>query len=96
MPKEQRDIHLKVGGTVVLKTGFMSKTVLVYGGKPDKDTFTLVVSYTTGNNSLAYNLYYPSGRRSLELSNRLLEILSITPDELRLNILDKPRTETFP
>ncbi len=39
MPKEQCDIHLKVGGTVVLKTGFMSKTVLVYGGKPDKDTF---------------------------------------------------------
>lgn len=96
MPKEKRDIILKVGETVVLKSGVMSKTVLIFGGKPDRDSFTLVISYTIGNNSLAYNLYYPSSRRSLELSGRLLEVLSITPDELRLNILELPKKASFP
>ena len=96
MQKEQRDIHLKVGEAVALKKGFMSKEALVFGGKPDRDTFTLVVSFTMGNNSWAYNLFYPSSRRSLELRGRLLEILSVTPDELRLNVLEIPEYAGHP
>ncbi|MGB2905511.1 MAG: hypothetical protein WBB73_00320 [Candidatus Aminicenantaceae bacterium] len=37
---------------------------------------------------LTYSLYYPANRRSVVLAKRQLEIMSLTPDELRLNILD--------
>jgi len=88
MAKEHRDITLKVGGPFTLRSGFATKTVLLYGGMPDRETYSLIVSNTSGYNSQAYNLYYPSSRRSLEVGRRLLEILSLTPDEIRLNILN--------
>lgn len=92
MPKEHRDRILKVGDTVTLRSGFATKTTLVFGGMPDRETYTLIIGYTNGYNSLAYNLYYPVSRRSVVLSKRQLEILSITPDELRLNIRDLNRS----
>ena len=88
MPKEYRDITLKVGESVTLRTGFATKAALIYGGMPNKETYALVFAFTNGYNSLAYNLYYPANRRSAVLSKRQLEILAISPDELRLNILD--------
>ena len=90
MPKEYKDLILKVGTPVTLRSGFATKTTLVFGGMPDRETYTLIIGYTNGYNSLAYNLYYPYSRRSVVLSKRQLEILSVTPDELRLNILDIP------
>ena len=88
MTKEHRDLSLKVGGQVTLRSGFASKTVLLYGGMPNRETYTLIVCGTSGYNSQAYNLFYPSSRRSLEVDKRMLEILSVTPDEIRLNILN--------
>jgi hypothetical protein len=88
MKKEYRDITLKVGESVTLRTGFATKAVLIYGGMLDRETYSLVFAYTNGYNSLAYNLYYPASRRSVVLSKRRLEILAVSPDELRLNILD--------
>ena len=91
MVKEYHDITLKVGGEVILRSGFASKTALIYGGMPSRETYSLIVSNTSGYNSQAYNLYYPSSRRSLEIGKRFLEILSVTPDEIRINILNLKR-----
>jgi hypothetical protein len=91
MAKELRDVILKVGDPVTLKAGFATKTVLIYGGMPAKDLYSLVITSTSGYNSMAYNLYYPSSRRNVAAGKRLLEILAVTPDQLRLNVLDPPR-----
>jgi hypothetical protein len=90
VPKEKRDVTLKVGEQVTLRSGFATKSAIVYGGMPDRETYSLVFGYTNGYNSMAYNLYYPSSRRGVVLAKRQLEILSVSPDELRLNILDPP------
>jgi hypothetical protein len=88
MTKEHRDITLKVGGQVTLRSGFATKIILHYGGMPDRETYSLIVSNTSGYNSQAYNLFFPSSRRSLEVGKRRLEILSVTPDEICLHILN--------
>jgi len=88
---EQRDIVVKIGESATLKTSFMSKTLIFYTGMPNRETFSLAVNFTSGNAASAYNLFYPKSRRTIEIGKSLLEILLVTPDEMRLNILPKPK-----
>lgn len=89
--KDTRDIVLKVGESASLKSGFMTKIKLLFTGMPDKDTFSLAVNTTSGHASHAYNLFFPKNRRNLVLENRSIEVLMVTPDEIRLNILLRPK-----
>jgi hypothetical protein len=93
--REQKDVTLKIGDSATLKTSFMSKTLIFYTGMPNRETFSLAVSFTSGHASHAYNLFYPKSRRAVEIGKSLLEILLVTPDEMRLNILAKPNYPTM-
>ena len=88
--REQKDVTLKIGESATLKTGFGSKTLVFYTGMPNRETFSLAVNSTVGYASHAYSLFYPKSRRTVEIGKSLLEILLVTPDEMRLNILAKP------
>ena len=89
---EKRDLSLKVGEGTTLKASFMSKTVLLYTGMPNRETFSVAVTFTSGHASHAYTLFYPKSRRRLEIRNSLIEVLTVTPDEMRVNVLVKPKS----
>ena len=78
------EYNLKIGESVVIKRGFITKVSLDYAGMPNDSVYSLVVTCSAGHNSMAYNLYIPMNQQRLELSNVNLTISSISPTEIRL------------
>jgi hypothetical protein len=75
--------NLKIGESVLLKRGFMTKVTLIYAGTPNDKVYSLVVSRSAGHNSLAYNLYIPIDQRQVEISDVKLTIEHVSPNEIR-------------
>ena len=75
---------LKVGESVVIRRGFITKVSLIYAGMPNDRVYSLVVTSSAGHNSMAHNLYIPLDQQRLELSNVNLTVSSVSPTEIRL------------
>lgn len=80
----KKEILLKVGEDFTVKRGLLTKITLVYAGMPNKETYSLAVTYTSGYNSLGNNLFYPLSRRRIRIAKKDFEIIRITPDEIGL------------
>jgi hypothetical protein len=75
---------LRLSQTVKVRPGvFRSQISIVYAGMIDENTFSIAVIWSYGNNSMAYNLFFPRHQRELEIPKGKIEIISITKDELR-------------
>ena len=75
---------LKIGGSVPIKRGLMTKHTLTYAGMPNENVYSLVVTCSSGHNSLAYNLYIPKDQHELELADVRITVLNVSPHEVRL------------
>jgi len=82
---EMKEFILKVGESAKIKTKLMGDSRIVYAGMPNKDTYSIVVSHTSGHNSSAYNLYFPIIQRTIEIEKRSLDVYEVLPDRIRLN-----------
>ena len=74
---------LKVGEAAKIKRGFITTNVVVYGGMPNDDVYSIVVNWTSGNASAAYNLYYSRSQREFELLGGRVTVLDISSAEIR-------------
>jgi hypothetical protein len=81
---------LKVGEAMKLKSTFMSSTGFLYSGLPNRETFSIVVTCTRGNNSMAYNLFFPLSQRQIDVGGKKIDLYHITPHEIRLAIANQP------
>ena len=81
--------QLKVGDSVQIKRGFITRIDLLYAGMPSDRTFSLVVTKTGGHMGMAYNLYLPTSERHLDLAKTPITIHGVSATTLQLAI-DKP------
>ena len=80
--KEIKEYNLKIGETAEIKKGILSKYSVVYAGKLNSSLFSLVVTWTSGYNSMAYNLYLPTTQTKLKISRWVLDIQSVSSENL--------------
>jgi hypothetical protein len=80
----ENEYTLKFSQTVKVRPGiFRSQISIVYTGMVNEHTFSIAVIWSYGHNSMAYNLFFPQHQKQIEIPKGILEIISITKDELR-------------
>lgn len=80
--KEIKEYNLKIGETAEIKKGLISKYSVVYAGKLNDSLFSLVVIWTSGYNSMAYNLYLPTTQTKIRINKWVLDIQSVSSENL--------------
>ncbi|UCD50093.1 MAG: hypothetical protein JSW27_21495 [Phycisphaerales bacterium] len=78
--------QLKIGDSIQIKRGLMTRISVLYAGMPNDRTFSLVVTRTAGHMGMAYNLYLPTSERHLDLAETPMTIHGVAPTTLQLAI----------
>lgn len=78
------DITLRVGEEAKLRGGFASSMWLAYAGMPNRDTYSVAIKWTSGNNSAAYNLFLPTGQTEFTAGKGRVRVYSVSAAEIRL------------
>ena len=75
---------LKIGETAKVRPGvFRSSESIIYTGMLNDLTYSVVVTWTFGNNSLAYNLYLPKDQREIPTPKGRLQVEYVSIEEIR-------------
>ena len=77
-----REYILRVGESGKVKRGILTSYSVVYAGMISDSTYSVVVTVTTGYNSMAYNLYIPKGQSEVQLPKGRMVILSVSTEEI--------------
>lgn len=77
---------LKLGESVLIKRGFMTKVSLVYAGMPNEKTFSVVVTKTAGHMGMGYNLYLQVSEREAMIGETGVTIHGVSPTVLMLTV----------
>ncbi|UCD16287.1 MAG: hypothetical protein JSV44_07400 [Candidatus Zixiibacteriota bacterium] len=75
---------LKIGESFYLKKGIFVSHGIGYAGMPTDSTYSLLITYHRGHNSMAYNLFFRLSQREIALPKGHLTILRVTPQEILL------------
>ncbi len=81
--KQPTEYILKVGESAKLKPGFFTSYYVVYAGMLSDHTYSIVVTWTSGHNSAAYNLYVDKGQREIGLFKGRLTVYDVNKSEIR-------------
>lgn len=80
-----QEIRLEVGESIFLKKGLVTQVRLLYAGMVNPTHFSMVVHVvSSGNNSHAYNLYWPKTMRSLRVRDREINVVDVSPEAIRM------------
>jgi hypothetical protein len=79
-----QDITLKVGEEVKLRGGFAGGWWIVFAGMPDRDTYSVAIRWTSGNNAAAYNLFLPTAQAEFAAAKGRVRVYSVSSHEIRL------------
>lgn len=79
-----KDITLQVGQEAKLQGAFAGGWWIAYAGMPNRDTYSVVIRWTSGNNAAAYNLFLPTGQAEFFAAKGRIRVASISPDTVRL------------
>ncbi len=84
------EIILQVGQKYKIKGSiFIGKYIVGYTGMPNEQTFSIVIIFSEGYQSHAYNLFYPHNQKKIELEHGIIEVLHVNADSLRCKISKK-------
>lgn len=81
--KTPTEYILQVGESVKIKRGFMTTHSLVYAGMLSDYVFSIVLTWSAGHNSAAYNLYIDKGHREISILDGRLAVLDVSKSEIR-------------
>jgi hypothetical protein len=70
--------ELQIGESHMLKRSFMTSTGIIYGGMVNESVYSIVVTFSSGHNSLAYNLYIPVTQKTLAIAKREITVYSVS------------------
>jgi len=73
---------LLVGESAKVKTIFFGNISVVYAGMISEQVYSVVVQWTSGNNSSAYNLYLSRSQKEVRIPKGRLMISTVTPERL--------------
>lgn len=75
---------LQVGQETSIRRGLFRRYSMLYAGMTNERVYSVAVTYTSGYNSMAYNLYFPVSRRDIIVAGKRLAVLRVSDDEIRL------------
>ncbi|MDX1741731.1 MAG: hypothetical protein R3178_10570 [Rhodothermales bacterium] len=76
------DYSLLVGESAKVKTILFGNISVVYAGMVSEQVYSVVVKWTSGNNSLAYNLYLRKTQKQVHLPKGEIIVSSVTPERM--------------
>jgi hypothetical protein len=79
-----QDITLNVGEEAKLRGVFTGGWWIVYAGMPTRDTYSVAIRWTSGNNAAAYNLFLPTGQTEFAAAKGQVRVYSVSAHEIRL------------
>ncbi len=79
-----QDVTLKVGEEAKLKGSFAGGWWIVYAGMPNRDSYSVVVRWGSGNQGAAYNLFLPTGMTEFSAGKGRVRVYSVSSHEIRL------------
>jgi len=86
-----REYRLKVGETAVVRQRWWGKSwSIIYAGMLEDGTCSVVVVWTMGYNSAAYNLYLSRGERGFRLPFGTAAVVEMSPGELQMRFDEHP------
>ena len=86
---EANEYKLKLGETSKVRPGFFQGTIsIVYAGMLNESIFSVAVRWSSGNNSLAYNLYIPKDQHEFFTPKGRVKVEYVSPDEIRFCYFD--------
>ena len=79
-----QDVSLKVGEEAKLRGAFAGGWWIVFAGMPNRDTYSVAIRWTSGNNAAAYNLFLPTGQTEFAVAKGQVRVYSVSSHEIRL------------
>ena len=80
---ETTEYILRLGETVTLRPSFFKAGIkVVYAGALNRDTFSIAVQWSRGNNSLSYNLYFTDRQLEIFLPSGKIKVINISADKM--------------
>jgi hypothetical protein len=82
--KQPTEYILKVGESAKIKPGLFSTSYsLVYAGMLSDHVYSVVVTWSSGQNSAAYNLYLDKDQREINMMKGRLTVFDVNKSEIR-------------
>lgn len=81
--KQPNEYILKVGDSAKLKKGWITTYSLVYAGMLNDYIYSLVLTWSSGHNSAAFNLYLEKGQSEIEMLGGRITVLDVNRREIR-------------
>ena len=79
-----QDITLKVGEEAKLRGAFAGGWWIIYSGMPNKDTYSVAIRWTSGNNAASHTLFLPAGQAEFAAAKGHVRVYSVSSHEIRL------------
>ena len=79
-----QDIALKVGEEAKLRGAFAGGWWIIYAGMPNRDTYSVAIRWTSGNNAAAHNLFLSTGQTEFAAAKGRVRVYSVSAHEIRL------------
>lgn len=81
--KQTTEHILKLGEAADIQGGiFQANIKVIYAGMVSDSSYSIVVRWSMGNNSLAYNLYFTDRQREIHLPKGKLIVINVGRDQL--------------
>jgi hypothetical protein len=80
------EFRIRVGESAKIKRSFFSTHTLIYAGMISDRVYSLVITYSAGHNSMAYNLYVPVSTSEIHHEKAKLLVQNVTAQEISLRI----------
>lgn len=80
-------IHtLKINQRVKMRTGWFRKDELIFAGMPNEHTYSLVLTWSSSHNSMAYNLFLPTTQKEIFHEYMTIIVRRVTPSSIELEL----------
>jgi len=80
------EYKLKLGETTKVRPGiFKSSISIVYAGMLNESIYSVVVTWSYGHNSMAYNLYIPKHEKEFLTPKGRVQVEYVSPEEIRFS-----------
>ena len=84
-----KNYTVRLGEHVKVRPAFFKSTEsIIYSGKLNEDIYSIVVSWTFGYNSMAYNLFFSKQQKEISTIKGRLEIDYVSSEEIRFSYSD--------
>ena len=79
--------RLKINEKLRTRSGVLRTSEdIIYAGMINDNTFSIVLSFSLGNNSWSYNLYVPRSQCEVKLWEVRMIVLQVTPREIHFRL----------